>query len=94
MQFFSSFEELSGGSLDLTFDVELISLNQNVTSFDRCEDTLIDKVLNDLLKCVLDANFVLDAELIHIFSLALESRLDLVDVEKSLFLNLTGMRSQ
>ena len=94
MQFFSSFEELSGGSLDLTFDVELIPLNQNVTVFDWCEDTLIDEVLNNLLKCVLSANFVLDAELIHIFSLTLKSRLDLVNVEKSLFLNLTGMGSQ
>ena len=94
MQFFCSFEELSGGSLDLTFDVELIPLNQNVTVFDLCEDTLIDEVLNNLLKCVLGANFVLDAEIIHIFSLALKSRLNLVNVEKSLFLNLTGMGSQ
>ncbi len=47
--------------------------------------------MNDRFESVLFCDFALDTELGHVSAFALKSRLDLVDVEASLFVNLSGV---
>ena len=89
-------EKLSCCTMDLSFDVKLVTLDSECRSLSFGQDeSLLGHVLLDLLHGDVDVgDAVRLAELVQVLRQAGEASLNLKDVQKSLTADLTGVRSE